>query len=180
MHADKTKLPKVGMRNIKTAVTAALCALLYLLFDRSPAFACIGVIFAFGSDWEDSYKNGGNRLFGTLIGALLSIALFRLYLVFVPDGHHTPLLAGFILVGTVTLIWLCNCFWRGGVQPGGVVLCIVMFNTPVATFVSYALNRSLDTAVGVLLAWGIGWLWPRDCKRVWQERMAKWKAHGAA
>ena len=72
--------PKVGLRNIKTALAAALCALVYYFLDRSPAFACIGAIFGMGSDMEDSRKNGGNRLFGTLIGGLLGMVLFRLYL----------------------------------------------------------------------------------------------------
>ena len=176
MHAGKSlKLPKIGMRNIKVSVTTALCALMYFLFDRSPAFACIGVIFGFGRDWEDSYKNGGNRLFGTIIGGLIGMAMFRLYLCFYPDGGHTWLLALFILVGTMLLIWVCNIFWVGGVQPGGVVLCIVMFNTPVATYVAYSMNRIFDTAIGVLLAWAVSWLIPRDCKKVWHERVAAWK-----
>ena len=176
MSARKSlKLPKIGMRNIKVSVTTALCALIYFLFGRSPAFACIGVIFGFGRDWEDSYKNGGNRLFGTILGGLVGMGMFRLYLCFVPDGHHTPLLALFILIGTVILIWLCNIFWVGGVQPGGVVLCIVMFNTPVATYVAYSLNRIFDTAMGVLLAGAVSYLIPRDCKKVWGERIARWK-----
>lgn len=180
MHAGKfPKLPKIGMRNIKVSVTTALCALIYFLFDRSPAFACIGVIFGFGRDWEDSYKNGGNRLFGTLIGGVLGIVMFRLYLIFVPDGHHTPLLALFIFIGTVLLIWICNIFWVGGVQPGGVVLCIIMFNTPVASYIAYSLNRIFDTAVGVLLAWTLSWLFPRDCQKVWRERMARWSGKSA-
>ena len=37
----------------------------------------------------------------------------------------------------------------GGVQPGGVVLCILLFNTPVDTYISYALNRIFDTGVGM-------------------------------
>ena len=180
MHAQKSfRLPKIGMRNIKVSVTTALCALIYFLFGRSPAFACIGVIFGFGRDWEDSYKNGGNRLYGTIIGGLLGIAFFWLYTQFEPEGGHTWLLALFILVGTMLLIWVCNIFWPGGVQPGGVVLCIVMFNTPVATYVSYSLNRIFDTAMGVLLAWAISWLIPRDFKKVWGERIARWKAKKA-
>ena len=180
MHAGTfPKLPKIGMRNIKVSVTTALCALIYFLFDRSPAFACIGVIFGFGRDWEDSYKNGGNRLYGTVIGGLIGMAMFRLYLFFVPDGSHTWLLAVLILIGTMLLIWVCNIFWVGGVQPGGVVLCIVMFNTPVASYVSYSLNRIFDTAMGVLLAWAVSWLFPRDFKKVWGERKAKWQAKRA-
>ena len=71
-------VPKVGMRNIKTAIAAALCAVVYYAWGRSPAFACIGAIFGMGSDLSDSKLNGGNRLFGTVIGGLLGIALFRI------------------------------------------------------------------------------------------------------
>ena len=31
--------PKVGLRNIKTALAAALCALIYYFLNRIPAFA---------------------------------------------------------------------------------------------------------------------------------------------
>lgn len=36
--------PKIGMRNVKTALAAALCALVYYFLDRNPTFACIGAI----------------------------------------------------------------------------------------------------------------------------------------
>ena len=114
-------VPKVGMRNIKTAIAAALCAVVYYAWGRSPAFACIGAIFGMGSDLSDSKLNGGNRLFGTVIGGLLGIALFRIYLIFYPDGRHSLLLVPLIFLGTVILIVLCQIFWVGGVQPGGVV-----------------------------------------------------------
>ena len=43
-----------------------------------------------------------------------------------------------VLLGaaTVILILLCQYFWPGGVQPGGVVLCIVLFSTPIESYVS--------------------------------------------
>lgn len=125
----------VGWRTIKTAVTAILVAVVYCLLERNPAFACIGVIFDLGTDMPDSIKNGGNRLFGTLIGGLLAI---------------------------VVLILLCQYFWPGGVQPGGVVLCIVLFSTPVETYVAYALNRIFDTAVGVIVALLVNYFLPRE------------------
>lgn len=171
--------PTFGMRNIKTALTATFCALLYSLLDRSPAFACIGVVFALGSDMGESYRNGGNRLYGTLIGGLLGMLMFRIYLIFVPDGHYTPLLALFTFLGIILLIALCQAFWVGGVQPGGVVLCILLFNTPVDSYVSYALNRILDTAVGVVLALGVSWVFPRDWRSVWRERLARFKTQRA-
>lgn len=157
---DIWRYPKVGMRNIKTATAAALCALIYFFLDRSPAFACIGAIFGMGSDLEMSKLHGGNRLFGTVIGGLLGIVLFRIYLVFYPDGGRSLLLVPLVFVGTVLLIVLCQIFWVGGVQPGGVVLCILLFNTPVDSYVSYALNRIFDTAVGVLAALLVNSLFP--------------------
>lgn len=47
----------------------------------------------------------------------------------------------------VVLILLCQYFWPGGVQPGGVVLCIVLYSTPIETYVSYAKQRRLVTLV---------------------------------
>ena len=148
-----SRVPKVGMRNLKTSLAAAICALIYAFFpNRSPAFACIGAIFGMGSDLQNSKLNGGNRFFGTIIGGLIGIVLFRFYLIFYPEGGHHWLLIPLTFVGTMILIVLCQMFWVGGVQPGGVVLCIVLFNTPVDTYVSYALNRMFDTGVGVLVA----------------------------
>ena len=152
----------VGWRTAKTAITAALVAIVYCLVERNPAFACIGVIFGLGYDMEDSVKNGGNRLFGTLIGGLLSIAVFWLYLLAFPQGGHTVFLAVLLGFAIVILILLCSYFWPGGVQPGGVVLCIVLFSTPVDTYVSYALNRIFDTTIGVLVALLVNYFLPRE------------------
>lgn len=177
MSIKSVKIPGVGMRNIKTALAAAFCALIYYFVGRSPAFACIGAIFGMGSDMEDSRKNGGNRLFGTLIGGLLGMVLFRLYLFIEPTGKYT--------------LWLGSAdVHRNGHfdralpdvlgrrrAAGGVVLCILLFNTPVATYISYALNRILDTTIGVLVAWAVSYIFPRGWMEMWKERI---KAHRAA
>lgn len=151
-------LPKIGMRNFKTAFAVAICALGYLCINRSPAFACIGAIFGMGSDLQNSKLHGGNRLFGTIIGGLLGMFLFRIYLIFYPEGGYSLLLVALVFVGTMILILLCQLFWVGGVQPGGVVLCIILFNTPVDTYISYALNRMMDTAIGVIVALAVNHL----------------------
>lgn len=178
MHIENpVHLPrKVGMRNIKTAVTAGLCALIYYFFDRSPAFACIGVIFGMGHDLTDGYKNGGgNRLYGTIIGGLIGMLMYRLYLIFEPEGGLTPLLALFTLVGTVLLILACQSVWTGGVQPGGVVLCIILFNSSPDAYVSYALNRILDTAIGVIMALVVCYVFPQNWRKIWPERINRFR-----
>lgn len=170
---DVKYLPSVGMRNLKTAAATALVALVYYLLNRSPAFACIGAIFGMGSDMEDSRRHGGNRLFGTAIGGLLGMALFRFYLIFYPQGGHSLLLVPLVFVGTVLLILLCQVFWVGGVQPGGVVLCILLFNTPPEIYVSYALARIFDTGVGVAAALLINYLFPREQLPRWVQALRR-------
>lgn len=167
------KLPHIGLRNLKTALSASLCALIYYFLDRNPAFACIGAIFGMGANLEHSKLHGGNRLFGTIIGGFLGIALFWVYLLFYPDGNTRLALVPLLFVGIVILILLSQKFWVGAVQPGGVVLCIILFNTPVDTYVEYALNRMLDTGVGVAAALLINHLLPRERIDRWRETLRR-------
>lgn len=168
MEEKKYKL-RIGQRNIKTALAATLTALIYLLVGRNPTFACIGAVFGMGMDINDSIKHGGNRFIGTVIGGFLGMILFRLYICFEPDGKFHALLLVFLFVGVVLLILLSQMFrWVGAVQPGGVVLCIILFNTPVDTYISYSINRMIDTGIGVAVALLVNWLLPR-------ERVNRWK-----
>lgn len=164
MNQTENRFPlHVGQRNIKTAMAATLCALMYYLVDRNPTFACIGAIFGLGSDMSNSRLNGGNRFFGTLFGGVLGMLLFRIYIVFYPQAGHHPLLLVLLFIGVVILIVVSQVFhWPGAVQPGGVVLCILLFNTPVETYVSYSVARIIDTGLGVLVALAVNWLLPRE------------------
>lgn len=169
----------IGMRNIKTALAATLCALLYFPFDRNPTFACIGAIFGTGSDMGNSWLNGGNRLFGTIIGGFLGMGLFRLYIMIYPDGETHLLMMLFVFIGVILLILASLFFkWPGAIQPGGVVLAIILFNTPVDTYISYSLNRMLDTGIGVIIALLINLIFPRE-KVVSAMKFLKLKKHDA-
>lgn len=157
------KAMRMDVRTVKMALAAALCALMYEWFlpSRSPAFACIGVIFGMGETLEDSRLHGGNRLFGTIIGGVLGMLLYRGYLFIRPQGGQSLWLVPLMFAGVVLLNICCRTLWAGGLHPGGVVLCILLFNTPAETYVTYAIDRIIDTAVGVLFAWGVSYFMPR-------------------
>lgn len=153
----------IGMRNLKTAFAAMLCALIYLFIDRNPTFACIGAVFGMGSDMGQSRLGGGNRLFGTIIGGFIGMALFRIHIIFEPEGAFTPLMLLWVFIGVVLLILISTLVkWPGAIQPGGVMLCIILFNTPVATYITYSLNRILDTGIGVVIALLVNYLLPQE------------------
>lgn len=154
---------RIGMRNMKTALAATLCALIYLPFHRNPTFACIGAIFGLGNDMDNSKLNGGNRLFGTIFGGVIGMLLFPVYCLFYPDGEMHLLLLVFLFIGTILLILTSLFFnWPGAIQPGGVVLCIILFKNPGDAYISYSLNRIFDTGFGVVLALAINYLFPRE------------------
>ncbi|MCI8478729.1 MAG: FUSC family protein [Oscillospiraceae bacterium] len=159
------------MRNLKSALSAALCATVYYIMDRNPTFACIGAVYGMGNNLPHSWQQGGNRLIGTIIGGILGMVLFWLYLLVSPTGEDRALLIPLTFVGVVILICLAQFFqWPTAVQPGSVVLCIILFNTPVDTYVSYAVNRMVDTGVGVVMSMVINCLLP-------QERLEGWKQY---
>ncbi|MEG2420185.1 MAG: aromatic acid exporter family protein [Oscillospiraceae bacterium] len=166
---EEKRLPKVGLRNLKTALAATLCAILYAVVGRNPTFACIGAIFGMGSDLENSWRSGGNRLIGTVIGGFLGMGLFRVFLFLEPYGGRNWLLA-LLFAGVILLILAAQIFrWPGAVQPGGVVLCIILFNTSAESLVAYSLNRMIDTAIGVAVALCVNVLLSR-------QRLDRWRA----
>lgn len=173
-------LPHIGLRNLKTALSASLCALIYFFLNRNPAFACIGAIFGMGADMDHSKLHGGNRLFGTVIGGFLGIGLYRIYLVFYPDGGRHLLLVPLLFGGIVVLILLAQIFWVGAVQPGGVVLCLLLFSIGPDDYIAYSLNRMLDTGVGVAMSLLINGLLPRERLDAWQEKLGALRNRRAA
>lgn len=167
-------IPGLGLRSMKTALAAMVTALLYaFLPDREPTFACIGAIFGMGADMEESRRSGGNRFFGTIIGGFIGLGMYWLEHQIFPEGCYWLRLP-LVFLGIVIMICLCVMFhWPGGVQPGGVVLCIILFNTP-AHHTDYAIHRMLDTGVGVAMALLVNYLLPRSRLEHWfhldQER----------
>lgn len=158
----KERLPKLGMRSIKTAVSATLCAILYILIGRNPTFACIGAVFGMEADYSDKpWRTGSNRLIGTIIGGLLGMGLFYIKL------HVSSKLIEILLlmIGIVLLIYISQVLGcAGAIQGGAVVFYIVMLNTPSDQYISYALNRMLDTGVGVGMSVLINVLHLRTCR----------------
>ena len=73
-----------------------------------------------------------------------------------------------LFMGVVALILVSQIYnWPGAIQPGGVMLSILLFNQPADTFVTYSMNRIFDTAIGVVVALIVNLLLPR-------ERVIKW------
>lgn len=149
INTNEKRVPKLGLRSIKTAISTTLCAIVYILINRNPTFACIGAVFGMETSTEHPFKSGGNRLIGTIIGGFLGMGLFYLQ----NQSTNKIVQIIFLLIGIILLIFISQFLgYPGAIQGGAVVFYIVMLNTPADQTVSYAINRMIDTGVGVVIS----------------------------
>ncbi|NCC87682.1 MAG: hypothetical protein EOM05_07410 [Clostridia bacterium] len=165
---------KIGMRSVKTAIAVFVCILLYAILEwisfgtfevtnpilkvflfllnrNDPIYACISSIIATQSTIENSWKKGKNRIIGTFIGGIIGLILL-----YVDMGFYNRLFSMVMVpVGLLFLIWLCNTINKpSAVSFAAITFVIIMieverFDDPAYI---YALNRTIDTAIGVFIS----------------------------
>ena len=136
------KSPRVRARMWRTALAVLITAIVYeyLLSERNPCFALIGAVYAVGSQFEEGFHNGINRVIGTLVGGLLVIPFYELYTsqpFGVPDWI-------WLVSGLCLVIW-CN-FALGAdsaIQPGIVIYFVVMFTVGKERVFLYTIARTV-------------------------------------
>lgn len=153
------KSPRIRARMWRTALAVLITAIVYeyLLSERNPCFALIGAVYAVGSQFEEGFHNGINRVIGTLVGGLLVIPFYELYSsqpFGVPDWI-------WLVSGLCLVIW-CN-FALGAdsaIQPGSVIYFVVIYTVGTERVLPYTIARILDTGGGVLITLLLYVLWP--------------------
>ncbi len=166
------KLPKIGLRNIKTSVAVAVCLLLFLpgwCLDLLPGYwallgpvnAVVATILCMQHSIESSWQVGLTRLLGTLVGGVAGCGVMFAQR-WLP---HDWLLVPIIGLGVMVLIWFCLLIG----QPTAcnvtvIIFCIVVLMEPQPGAERYisALFRMLETAVGILVAVGVNYLLPGE------------------
>ena len=158
------KSPRIRARMWRTALAVLITAVVYeyLLSERNPCFALIGAVYAVGSQFEEGFHNGINRVIGTLVGGLLVIPFYELY-TSQPFGIPDWI---WIVSGLCLVIW-CN-FALGAdsaIQPGSVIYFVVIYTVGTERVITYTIARILDTGCGVLITLLLYVLWPSKYDR---------------
>ena len=147
----KLELPKIGLRNLKTALAVFICMVTFQLFGKDDSFyACIAAVICMKDTVESSFTIGKNRLIGTIIGGVLGvIAIFLINSM--PNFQIMKTI--FTTLGVILAIYCCNLINK----PGAVTICCIVFigimiNHDDAASYNYAIGRSIDTSVGIIIA----------------------------
>lgn len=146
------QLPKLGLRNIKTALAVMLCMIIFDLIHRdNPFFACIASVFCMRDTVSNSISMGKNRIIGTILGGIIGIVLIFLSTHFQFLYNLSPLVTG---VGISLSIYICTLLNK---PESVIVSCIVIsgiminYASQINSYV-YAVNRSVDTIIGIIIA----------------------------
>ncbi|MBP7248242.1 MAG: HutD family protein [Negativicutes bacterium] len=147
------KMPKLGLRNIKTALSIVLCIWFYHVIDRGTngaLLATIAAVICMQDSIQKSVKEGLNRVSGTILGGFLGVLFMYLPMTI---GNYI-LWISFIFLGIVLYIYLCNVFRiRDSIIIGTIVFLIIVLDEKAHDLPwLYAINRVLDTFAGILVA----------------------------
>lgn len=137
-------MQKIGMRNIKTAISVFICIIILRAFHSNfPFYACIAAVITMQSTVHNSFTTGKNRMIGTIIGAIwgLTFALISPNNVFL------------ISIGIVFVIYSLNLLNRkNSIIIACVVFLAIMTNLKEGTPLVYSFNRVIETFLGIFVS----------------------------
>ncbi|MDN6639640.1 MAG: FUSC family protein [Tetragenococcus sp.] len=148
MHIGRFRL---GMRTFKTALSVVFCVLLFHILGRdNPLIATITAVVSLRQDMSSTVNIGKERILGNTVGSIA--AMFYLLV-----QHFLPHALFLQLVLLPTLVALVVIFQDGidknsGIITGIATLILITLSTPEGESVIVALDRIVDTFIGVGVA----------------------------
>ena len=147
-------VPHIGMRMVKSAAAVLICLLISMLVDREDMriYSSIAALLCIQPYAEDTKRMAIQRTVGTAIGSVFGIAVLLLEMSF-QDFRGT--LAGYVLVAVmiVPVLWISVALKSANAAAlsGIVFLSISVYHVGDASPYTYALNRLLDTTIGIIV-----------------------------
>lgn len=147
------QLPKIGLRNLKTALAVLLCL---IIFPDEPFFACMTTIFCIQDTIPNSVAMGINRGYGTIHGGIIGL-IFLFFCRLVTKYISIPFINTLciyllITIGISVVIYSCTLIKR---HPSIPIACIVFLGITTAHAYSdpfyYAFNRTFKTLGGIVI-----------------------------
>lgn len=134
----------IGWRIIKTGIAVAICiSIAQLLKFEYPFYSAIAAVIAMQATIEGSMKTGLNRMKGTIVGAVTGY-------VFALVAVNSPWWTGLGLIVTMTIVKLMK--WQEAMSIASIVfisISVQLTGKPL----DYAINRIIDTALGIIIAY---------------------------
>ncbi|MHB8074210.1 FUSC family protein [Desulfosporosinus fructosivorans] len=142
----------IGWRIIKTGIAVALCIwIAQLLKFEYPFYSAIAAVIAMQATIEGSLRAGIQRMKGTIVGAVTGY-VFALAMV------NSPWWTGLGLIVTMTIVKFMK--WPEAMNIASIVFIAISVQLT-GKPLDYAVNRIIDTALGIIVAYLVNrWFFP--------------------
>lgn len=140
---------KVGMRIIKTVIAVVLTLEISKLLNiNSPILAGIAAIMTMETSVSESFKTGKYRMYGTMLGGIIALIITQV----LPINFITT------AIGLFVILYISKVLkWKDAVRMAMIVFLVIIIDYEDGYRFSYALNRTLDTFVGVIVGTAINY-----------------------
>ncbi|MDY6064829.1 MAG: FUSC family protein [Finegoldia sp.] len=151
----KIKVKKPGLRIIKTSLAVFLSMLISYLRspNATPFYSAIAAVICTKPAITESVTMGKNRILGTLIGSFMGL----IYLLITEDLMIPDFLSMILLSLSIgLLIWIITGV--ANIPKSVTIACVVFLSITInhaqtdELALYFALNRTLDTLIGIIVA----------------------------
>lgn len=145
---------KIGMRTLKTGLSVFICMLITFLFKRETYIvSTITAVFTLRENVQKTMMFGKHRIAGNIFGALTSLVVIFIFDVFGNSQLTQIVTIPSVIVLMITL--LSGFGYNEGVVGACATLLTILFMIPEQDSYIYALNRVIDSFIGMGVALGI-------------------------
>lgn len=142
---------RLGMRTFKTALSVVVCVLLFHVLGRdNPLIATIAAVVSLRQDMTSTVSIGKERILGNTVGSVAAM----IYLVVQHFFPHTLFLQLVLLpiLVAIVVIFQDGIGNNSGIITGIATFILITLSTPQGESVIVALDRIVDTFIGVGVA----------------------------
>lgn len=145
-----------GYRIIKTVLAVFICLILGKWSDHSlPFYAALSCILMMKESPKLSIQFGVDRAVGTVVGGVIALITLSIINHFSVDPDSWK----YLIIISITLLTSLSLAYRYGLSEyamsmTGILILIILLNAQntVETALIYALNRVLETIIGIIVA----------------------------
>lgn len=165
------KIEKPGLRIFKTTLAVFLALILCHLrsVESIPFYGAIAAVICMKTDLDQTLEIGLNRVLGTLVGGFSGLVYLIIF-----KRMYLNSFTNYLIVSSVVfvLIWLMANLNK----PNAIsIMCVVFLSITINHGeapdypIAFALNRTIDTLVGVVIAVLVNWTDFEMRKRIKQK-----------
>ena len=139
---------RFGMRTMKTGLSVMIIVIFFLVFHRgNPMIACLSAVFSLRQDFESTMTFGVSRVIASIIGGICSLIYFGIW-----NASNQADWAQIIFIPVLLMIVIIvndGIDNQTGIIGASAAFLMIAFTLPVDGDMMYAVDRVIDTFIGL-------------------------------